>query len=137
MCRAGSYNLAFESSSHPLYQKPHRVSSNKTLMQEWDPDYPKSIVFDEYSLAYALWNRLFIGTEASMSKESDFALTAAAGIIKAQVPEKSNSFGFFTIQDPFHESHTNALLNTKYITLATPSSSKLELRTSKTKYKFI
>ena len=126
MCRGGSYNLKFNSEANALFQKSADNNTNKSLLAVWDSSQEESLIFDEYSLAYALWHKLFIDPNALFTSDKDFAITAAAGIITPRLTSAAAMPGFFELNDPFHRLDQHSFFSSKYTTQATPSSSKLE-----------
>ena len=126
MCRAGALDDKVSAQTSGLFQKKHKAdASAKSLTQAWDPDRPETLAFDEQSLAYALWQRLFTGDSPTMDSQSDFALTAAASLIIPEVAGGNYQAGFFRVKDAGHSIHPNTLLASTYVTVATPASTKL------------
>jgi len=126
MCRGGSYDLKYNPGAHALFQKT-KDETNKSLLAVWNSSQKEeSLIFDEYSIAYALWKRLFEGPNPLFKASSNFAITAAAGIITPTYTSGSSTAGFYKLDDPFHRLSTQSLFNARFITLATPGSSKLE-----------
>ena len=123
MCRGGSYDLKYNPRAHELYQKT-KDNTNKSLLAVWNSSQEESLIFDEYSIAYALWHKLFIDLNALFTSDKDFAITAAAGIITPKLTSTPAMPGFFELNDPFHRLSDQSLFNAKFITLATPSSYK-------------
>jgi len=129
MCRAGAAEEKISPAQAILFEKKHANDPEvKSIMQVWDPLQPASIPYDENSLASAFWHKLFVDGEKWMTKDTDFALTVASSVINPVVPGENYAKGFFRVDDPENLKHANPLLFSKYITLATPASSKFKKR---------
>jgi hypothetical protein len=129
MCRAGAADESISSKQLELYEKKHKNDpESASIMQVWDSKDPTSLPYDENTLASAFWHKLFISPEKWMTEDTDFALTVASSVIVPEVSRPKYSEGFFKVHDPENLKHENQLLASKYITVVTPASSKLQER---------